>query len=81
MALKRGQSSPKDAKSPNQEGNTMKKQLSERVCNIKVSIRVRPMLKTEIMQGQKCTRIISDEEKNELQYEPSRILFFNSFFS
>ncbi len=41
--------------------------MSDRACNIKVSIRVRPMLKTEIMQGQKCTRIISDEEKNEIQ--------------
>ena len=38
-----------------------------KICNIKVAVRVRPLLKNEKIAGQKSTRIVSDEERNEIQ--------------
>ena len=33
-----------------------------KVCNIKVAVRMRPLIKSEVKQGHKSTRVVVDED-------------------
>jgi hypothetical protein len=38
----------------------------QKQCNIKVAVRLRPLLRSELQQGHKSTRVVADDEAGEI---------------